>query len=90
MRASGDPAGRSIQALGGLRGKRKKARKGRKKTHAGSFCVYSKNDKLINCFQSEATAKKFAKGALGGGAYVAGRKAKKAAKKARKGRRKAR
>lgn len=78
MRASGDPAGRSINALGGLRrGKKKATKRGKKRKApsrtAGDHCVFSKNDKLIMCFEKSASAQKFLKGTIkrqGKGAYI--------------------
>lgn len=76
MRASGDPAGRSINALGGLRGRKKTKRGSKRKApprNKGEHCVFSKNDKLIMCFAESSSAKKFLKGTIkrqGKGAYI--------------------
>jgi len=74
MAANGDPAGRSITALGGVTHRRTSARKKgrmaakkkatkRKSKGKGAFCVYSPKGKLFRCFESKDSAERMAKGA---------------------------
>jgi len=74
MAAKGDPAGRSISALSGLRRRKKKstkksstkkrATKSRRSSRKakGNFCVYSPKGKLFNCFEKESSARKVVRG----------------------------
>jgi hypothetical protein len=62
VKASGDPAGRSISALSGVRRGKKRSASKKKRTGKGKHCVYSPKGKLFTCFEKESSARKVVKG----------------------------